>query len=886
MKKCKIFFVSVFFCFFYNHLTSQTVITGNVKTVNNEPIYQVNVIVKDQSEKTIVNYTSTNEEGAFSLTINKTGKLNLTFSLLGFETQNIPIDILKLGDKSFSIVLKEKSFELNEVVVKSERSIKIKKDTIVFNVKSFTKGNEEVVEDLLKNIPGLDVDADGTIKIGNQEIEKVMVDGDDFFEKGYKVLTKNLPPNPIDKVEVLKNYSNNKHLKGVEESEKVALNLVLKEDAKRVWFGNAVAGYGIASENRYTFQSNLANFGKKNKYYFITNMNNIGSDATGDISNLMYSFRIDQPSSIGDNEKVNNLLGLDAFIPNFKDSRTNLNNTELVSLNAIFNPTKKLRIKPIVFLNWDENDFFRNSTENFQTANTTFSNTENFSLRKKRITGFGKLDITYNASKKSTLEIITKYNRERQNNISDLIFNNRSTIEHFKSKKTLFDNKATFTSKLNKNRVILATSRYIYESLPENYSINQFLYDDLFPNVTSNNIAQINDNNMTFWGLEGHLLDRRKKGNLLEVQIGNQLRKDNLTSSFQLKDDNFIAETPNDYQNNLSYLSNDLYLKTKYLLKLNKKVSFNANLGVHQLFNRFNKSSEQQFFVNPKLGFTWKINNNNKISSSYSYNTTNSKILDIYDNFILRGFRSFSKGTGQFNLLNSSSAFFNYTFGNWGSRFFANTSIVYNKNHDFFSTNSIINQNYSQAEKILIKDRDFLSINSSIDRYFKFISSNLKLDFGISSANYKNIVNSSNLREVISKNYSYGLELRSGFNSFFNYHIGTKWLTNQIKTSTSNSFTNNISFLDLSFTFDKVNADFQLERYAFGNVNKDNSAYYFADFNLRYTLKKNKTKLSLTGKNLFNTNRFKELRISDIGTSTNEYRLVPRYILLKFDYRF
>ena len=71
-----------------------------------------------------------------------------------------------------------------------EPSISIKKDTISFKTKYFLKGDEVVVEDLLKSIPGLNIDAEGTIKIGNQEIEKLMIDGDDFFNKGYKIISK------------------------------------------------------------------------------------------------------------------------------------------------------------------------------------------------------------------------------------------------------------------------------------------------------------------------------------------------------------------------------------------------------------------------------------------------------------------------------------------------------------------------------------------------------------------------------------------------------------------------------------------------------------------------------------------------------------------------
>jgi len=107
---------------------------------------------------------------------------------------------------------------LNEIILHTEAAIKKRLDTTTFKASAFTKGNEQVVEDLLKNIPGVTVEEDGTIKVGNKAIEKVMVDGDDFFEKGYKLLTKNLNADAVENVQVYERYSNNKLLKGIEES--------------------------------------------------------------------------------------------------------------------------------------------------------------------------------------------------------------------------------------------------------------------------------------------------------------------------------------------------------------------------------------------------------------------------------------------------------------------------------------------------------------------------------------------------------------------------------------------------------------------------------------------------------------------------------------------
>jgi hypothetical protein len=872
---------------------SQTTVKGLITDTNNQPIPYVNVLIKSDSTNVIFTYTYSKENGNYTLKTNKKGKFRLSFSSLGYKKQTIPIEITAATKEIIkNIILTEEAFLLDEVIIQSERTIKIKKDTVEIKANSYLTENDETVEDLLKKIPGVTISSEGTIKIGNQEIEKLMIDGDDFFDKGYKILSKNMPPDQIDKIQLLQKYSNNKLLKDIEHSDKVAVNLVLKDNGKRQWFGNFTLGYDVTLNNRYSLKSYLMNFGKKNKYILLSNFNNVGYDATGDINHLIRPFRYGEPASIGDNQSAYPLLNLSSFTPNFKASRTNFNNAELVSLNAIFNPTEKLKIKTLGFLNWDEQDFFRNSTDIVTANGINFTNTENYKLRNKKTVGFGKIDFTYNISKTKLLESTTKYNSGNTNGQSDLVFNGTSTIENLKSNNTLFDQKITYSNKFKDKKVFLLTGRFIDEKTPQNYSLNQFFYQDLFPSFTNaNNAQQQSKNQMQFAGFEAHLLDRKTNGDLLELQFGNEFRKDKLNTEFSLFENSTVLENPNDFQNNTAYQTNDLYLKSKYRYKINN-FGITGKLGFHQLFNnlKYSDFSENQnpFFVNPSIGLDWKINDSNKINSSYSYNTTNAKILDVYNDYVLTGFRSFSKGAGSFNQLNTSTLLFNYQLGNWSDRFFANTFVFYNKNFDFFSSNTLINQNFTQSQRIVIKDREILSVSSKVDYYFKKISSNLKLDLGFSQSNYKNIVNNSNLREVTSNNYNYGLELRSGFQGVFNYHIGTKWTTNQIEASTiNNSFTDNVSFLDLSFVFnDKFNIQFQTERYFFGNLDKENNTYYFLDFDARYTIKKNKLTLALTGKNLFNTETFRTFSISDISTSTTEFRLLERFVLLKLEYRF
>lgn len=880
-------FASVLALFFLDFAYSQEKIRGSVVDLDNEPLDLVNIILKD-SANSIISHTFTNNNGIYTLSTNKMGHFTLIYTKQGYKQLLQDIEIKGGSHIELHIKLNKAPIDLNEVVVQAERPISIKKDTINFKTKFFANGTEQTVEDLLKKIPGLQIDTEGTIKVNNQEIEKLMVDGDDFFEKGYKILSKNMPAHPIEEVEVLNHYSNNRLLKGIEESDKVALNLKLNEKSKRIWFGNAETNLG--NDNFYELKGNLMNFGKKNKYYLLSNFNNIGYDATGDVEHLIHPFRINEPASIGDNQQVSTLLGLPQPNLDIKKSRFNFNNAELLSLNAIFNPTEKLKIKTLGFFNWDETDFNINSKDVINTNGTNFMNTEDYRLRNKRKIAFGKLDIIYNISKSQMIETSTKFNNGNHNDNSNLVFNGTSTIEQLQHDNKLFDQKISYTDKLKDKKVLLISGRFINEEIPENYKVNQVFFQDLFPqHSNANNVGQINRNKMHFFGINGHLLDRKNNSDLMEIQIGNEFRKDNLKTTFTLFEDKKPLISPNGYQNNTTYQANNLYIKSKYLLNIDP-FTIVGNLDVHQLFNQLenngNSNFQIPFFINPSLGLNWKINEKNKIKTSYTINTTNATVLDAYSDYVLTGYSSFIKGTDSFNQLNASNLVFNHTFGNWSNRFFANTFMLYAKNHDFFSTNTYLEQNFLQTEKILIKDHEFLSFNSNLDYYFKIISSNLKLDLGYSKSEFKNIVNNSEWRNITSGNYSYGLELRSGFKGVFNYHIGTKWSTSQIKTPLTNSYTNNISFLDLSFVFNE-NFDTQLqsERYFFGNLSSNNT-YYFLDFKVKYKLIQDKLSVGLTGKNLFNTKQFINYSISDIGSSTTTYILLPRIVLFTSEYRF
>lgn len=876
---------------------SQTQIEGTIQDSLGNPIGYVNVLLQPVESSRILAYTATQQDGNYQLNVNKIGELKVVFVSLGYSKKEIIINLNGQESIEVNAVLFEEEMLLENVNIEGERPISIKKDTIIFDADSFRRGSEVVVEDLLKNLPGVQVDGDGTIKVGDREIERLMVDGDDLFEKGYKVLSKNMTSDAVDKIEIYDKYSSNKLLKGIEESDRVAMNIKLKDDYNQQWFGNADVGIGGLDKLYQKNRVNLMSFGKKSKYYFLGNSNNIGEDAIGDVSQMIRPMRFNQPGSVGDGERASSLISLYTNVPQLKRERTNFNDSRLVSLNAIHNLSEDMKLRTLGFFNWDKNEFFRNTATQFLLNDKNFTNTEDFSLTKNKFLGFGKMDYTYDISDNQMLEYTGSFNSSDMNSDSNLIFNGNSTLESLQDDNQQIDQKLLYTHKLNEKEVLLLSGRYINDKSPQTYVNNQFLFVDLFEDENNiENVGQFSQNTMDFYGTEIEYKNRKENKNLIEVVVGATYRKDQLESTFQLIDENEIRIEPEDFQNLTNYEVLDFYAKGDYLYKLGENLNLTGKIEAHQLMNsleNINQVNQNQdfFYLQPQLGIRWKLNDQNTLLGSYTYSTNNASIIDVYPNNILTNFRGFIRGFGKPTQLNSSNYILNYRLGNFGDKFFANASVNYIQNHDFFSNRSFIQQEFQINEKILIENQELFSANTTVDRYIKAISSNLKLKLNYSQTNFINFVNQSGQREIKNQSYSYGLELRSGFLSGFNYHVGTEFRTSEVKTlqnNFSNTFSNtdNFSFLDLSYVFsDRFNMSLNTEYYYFGNLESDND-YYFSDLSAMYITKNKKLNFGLSAKNLFDTRTFRNFNITDISTSTTSYRLLPRIILLNVNFKF
>jgi hypothetical protein len=251
-------------------------IKGQVADTSNTILPFATVLILQPKDSSMVNFTRSDENGNFEFknVRNQAYLIKATFvSYLPYQelTAISPNPVLDLGKIKLKLITKE----LYEVVIKTAKApISIKGDTIEYDARKFKVPPGSSVEDLLKKLPGFQIDGEGNIKAQGENVSKVTVDGKQFFSGDAKLATKNLPAEAINKVQVFNDKTEQAKLTGIEDGKKEkTVNLELKEEFKKGGFGKVTAGVG--TDERIMGKGNYNKFDEKNQLSVIGFGNNI-----------------------------------------------------------------------------------------------------------------------------------------------------------------------------------------------------------------------------------------------------------------------------------------------------------------------------------------------------------------------------------------------------------------------------------------------------------------------------------------------------------------------------------------------------------------------------------------------------------------------------------
>jgi len=558
-----------------SHTKAQHTFWGVVTdATSGEPVEMATVQLLKGSAETYVNYTLTDAKGFFKLTAKQPDSIQVAVSLLGYKTSK---QAVRPGE-GLQIRMEPQAFSLREVEIRPGR-VWGTRDTINYDVSQFLTSSDESIKDVLKKLPGVNVDDLGKISYNGKEINKLYVEGMDLTDSRYNQMTNNLQAKSVETVQLLENHQPIRILQDKIKTEDVALNLKLKPEFRDKWMVTIRGGLGM-SPLLWDATGNALQLGRNSQTAYTYKGNNAGIDVTDE---LMMLFNRNFGSV---NEPViPSFLSQPSIMAPLKKERLLFNNVHTLSGNRLYrlNETTQLRINAVY----------------------THDN-----RRQERGSE------TYYFQPHDTLHILEQNKSRIRSDEAELSFNiEKNSASHYLVNK-------------------LKTSGSWEKSLARftgNKSIDQ--------QIKTTNLGVRNDFR-NIWNKEDYTLGARSvlrynhnPAHLAVNEVKEQLDLDHFYTdnsfSLQKKNGSFSHNYTAGFTGQVSNIKNgfSLYAIPSWQLSRNKWL---ANLNLPFIWTSFGGSCLSRLAVNPFLSLTYKLNYAWRFSVSANYNESYGNILHLY----------------------------------------------------------------------------------------------------------------------------------------------------------------------------------------------------------------------------------------------------------------
>jgi hypothetical protein len=910
---------NLFFALFFivaNTAIAQIKFQGTVKDSIGNVLELANVIAINQETKALESYAITNEKGYFALSLGKNNSYKVQISYIGLKNVDAIITVNEENiSRDFTLTSDN---TLDTIELTYEMPVRVKGDTLVYNADSFKNGSERKLEDVLEKLPGVEINEDGQVEVEGKVVNKLMVNGKDFFDGDTKIATKNIPSNAVDKIQVLRNYSEVGQLSRVTNNQdNFALNIQLKKGKENFWFGNVTVGAGSSPEEElYLAQPKLFYYSPKFSLNLIGDLNNTGEVGLSrrDLRNFGGGFGARAPSrssgtniNLGDNSlgfltnqnnalKVENKLGA----TNFSYSP----NRDLdISGFAIYN-SSRIASRQISFREFTDSDL---GIPDEQTEQTSDERSDQ---------GLLKLSASFkpNVNNQLDYDILGRISKDTQDQLfSSSVLGNTNQI----------DETTPFSINQNLNYYYTLDEKNIFAFEAQHVIKDEDpFYNALLVNNPDNNDELEPDDRDAFdttadaLGLNGNLnnynlgQNRRIKSNQLDAKLdyyyiinatsnlnltlGTILSRQEFNSNiFQfLEDGSTFDPTPTFNNgravNDTEYNFSDLYLGVHYRVKTGK-FTITPGFSLHDYGNKNSQFGEEynDNFVRILPDFEARIQLKKSESLTFRYNMQNqfTDVTRLAQGLVLNNFNSIQFGEPELqnalshnlNLLYSSFNLFNYT------NVFAR--LAYAKNIDqirgltnfenVITTSTFFNSSFA--------DENF-SAFGRVQRTFGKVRATLNANFNYSKLN-QFIQNRQSVNERFTQSYTPGL--RTNFKVAPNVSVNYRY-----SISTNNQGTNKTIFYTNapSIDFDAYiwnSVTFRTD-YTYNNQrieNGDSDSFETWNASLSYRKDRDaKWEYEIRATNLLNIDSRLNNNANNLFVESSETFIQPRFITFRLRY--
>ncbi|SEB45766.1 CarboxypepD_reg-like domain-containing protein [Tenacibaculum sp. MAR_2009_124] len=897
----KIIFIP-FMIFFVNTFSQEVKVSGLIKDNTGLPLEYANVVAINSVTRKLASYSVTNNIGKYQFSLKYNANYILKVSFIGYKTISETIEVTESSiDFEKNFILNKDDSQLDEVVISYEMPVSVKGDTIVYNADSFKNGTEKKLGDVLKKLPGVEINDDGEIEVEGNRVQKVMIEGKDFFDGDSKLAVENIPSSAIEKVEVLKNYNEISQLKGVmNDEDSMAINIKLKEGKKNFWFGDITAGGG--PDERYLVHPKLFYYSPKNSINIITDINNIGEIPFTRRDYFKFS------GGFKNLEGTGTALNLTSDNLGFSLLQNNMANeieTKFGAVNFSYAPSESLDISGFFIYSGSKNDIEEITTRDYILDNLTEETTTS-SVQDNNL-GLGKISASYKPHNNFQLDYDVFFKGSEQKESSSVLsmtaITNNSINELKEDTPFSINQNANLYYTLNDGHIFSAEVQHLWSKetpfynatllgLGENPSVVVLPFSTVFPYDTAQEDYGIHQDKT----INTHKLDAKvnyynvlNKTSNLNFFIGGTNSKQHFDSSiFQTLDDGSINDFSEDtFSNDVTANFLDIYVGAKYKF-VTGKFTFAPGVTLHNYTYTNQQLEEKQEDRQTKLLPNFYTNLQFKKSESLRFNY--SKTVEYPDvNSVAQG----------------------YVFNNYNSLFQGNNEIKnglydsFSLNYRSFSlfnyTNVLASLRYKKMNNPIKNSLSYQGINSvstpinsivtdeSLNGIFRWDKTmgkyKVNLNANVSWLNNFNLVNGE-ITESESLTQRYKASVLTNFKKGPNFEVGyQRAISDFTNSGTKNTFYTDNPFAKLEMVF-FTNFSFTSD-YSFYNYSDDHqtlNSYSFLNANLYYGKKDSKWEYRAGVKNIFNTQSINQNKYNEAFSTTSEYFVQPRYGFLTVTY--
>lgn len=875
-------------CVHFSYAQQQS-IEGTLKTQSGKSVPFASVMIKNTQNK-IIAFKSSDAEGRFGLLIPATQNLSglsLEINHLGFKKIS---EALKEGQNRYEIRMEEQSIDLADVQVKSRPRLTSIGDTLSYDVGSFAKNEDRSIEDVIKRMPGMEVNEDGKIKFNGQDISNLYIDGDDLLDNKYAIGTKTIPYAMVQGVEVLQNHQPLKVLKNKSISDKIAVNLVIKEEAKLKLTGQAKLGAGLP--NQYDGEVNTILFNKKYKTLNVLKGNNIGNDLSSDFTGFNFASSL---SGMGNSRPASLLSSGTAGNPNLPKNRYFLNNSGSLNANNLVNHKSGLQVKSNVKLLLDRNEMVYNSLSEYYSGEDTICYHERQDLENHPFIS----DLSFNAQvNKDTYYFnnALKFTYSKETSHSALLSNEVDMSQKLQNRVRDFSNTLDYVPEL-KNKNIISLNWYLnYYNQPQSLSIQPGINADIFNDGNAfqslNQFAEtptwFNKASLGYRLTRGIIKQNYRIGILNEFQqLNSQLRVKQLDGS----ENGYRASA----DNHLHWNRNQVFVDGSYEYK---KGGLEAVLSIPLTLQRIAykdddlalRENKNQWLVNPALRLKQMTGMEDYLSFNYSYTNRTGNINSVFRGAVLSNYRSLRANDAQLEEQNSHTLGLNYNYRRSITLFFMNAGLSYNRaSANTISSNRVDNDISQTISLSMVNNVNSFSANAGISKYIFSLGATADLKASWSSTRFNQLFNGellpfNNLSFVLNPS----IEARLWNRISMTYAGNASWMTSrQVREEADSVFPDrHIQNLDQSLGFSyspfrsafiRLNGKHQYSR----QPQSQTVNYFFVDANARYKINRWRTDIELDLSNLANITTYDTYSLSANRFVFNQYQLRGRMAVLK-----